>query len=164
MSRLAFMAIGIAVAGGLGGCTRSGIRFTNVSDSWLNVRFYVASRDTPESGATNLYRQRQLQFEPGASTCYRPPWNLVHIQVQEVSPTWVPTGQQYWLEVLTRPPVHIVANGRGEKLEFKSFQGQIAIIPEGELADGRFAYRDAAGLPPAEDEPEETAAATEPTP
>ena len=127
--------------GGLGGCARSGIKFTNVSDSWLNVWFYVGPAESPEPCPNDLYRQRAMQVEPGASANYRPPFNLVHIQVVEVSPTWVPTGREYWLELLTHPPIHIVANGRGEKLEFKSFQGQIAIIPESERAAGRFEHR-----------------------
>ena len=99
-----------------------------------------------------------VSVEPGASVTYRPPWNLVHIQVEEVSPTWVPTGKQYWLELLTKPPVHIVASGRGEKLEFKSFRGEVAIIPEGEWADGRFEYRVNGEHPPAGEKPQDAAA------
>jgi hypothetical protein len=158
MSRVTSVAVGIAVVGGLSGCSRSSIKFTNVSDSWLNVRFYVGSTDPPAPCPTDLYRQRALLVEPGASGNYRPPWNLVHIQVEEVSPTWVPTGKQYWIELLTKPPVHIVASGRGEKLEFKSFRGEVAIIPEGERADGRFEYRVNGERPPAGDEPKDAAA------
>ncbi|MHC4710860.1 MAG: hypothetical protein ACYTA3_10720, partial [Planctomycetota bacterium] len=99
--------------------------------------------------------------EPGVSADYRPSWNLVHIQVEEVSPTWVPTGKEYWLELLTKPPVHIVASGRGEKLEFKSFRGEVAIIPEGERADGRFEYRVNGEHRAAGDEPEDAAAVAE---
>ena len=158
MSRVTSVAVGIAVVSGLSGCSRSSIKFTNVSDSWLNVRFYVGSTDASAPSPRDLYRQRALQFEPGASDDYRPPWNLVHIQVEEVSPTWVPTGKQYWLELLTKPPVHIVASGRGEKLEFKSFRGEVAIIPEDERADGRFEYRVNGKGPPAGDEPQDAAA------
>ena len=62
------------------------------------------------------------------------------IHVETVSPTWKPTGQQYWLELLTRPPMHIVAAGVPEKLYFKSFKGEVAIIPKREQ-DGRYTYR-----------------------
>ena len=158
MSRVTSVAVGIAVIGGLSGCSRSSIRFTNVSDSWLNVRFYVGSTDASASHPSDLYRQRALQVEPGASADYRPSRNLVHIQVEQVSPTWTPTGKQYWLELLTKPPVHIVASGRGEKLEFKSFRGEVAIIPEGEWADGRFEHRVNGEPPPAGDQPQDTAA------
>ena len=64
----------------------------------------------------------------------------MHLQVETVSPTWIPTGQQYWLELLTHPPLHIVAGGREDKLDFKSFQGEVAIIPERERLNGRFVY------------------------
>jgi hypothetical protein len=161
LRRVATVAVGAAVVGGLGGCSRSGIKFTNVSDSWLNVGFYGGTTDTSASGPSALYRQGALQIEPGSSASYRPSRKLVHIQVEEVSPTWVPTGRQYWLELLTRPPVHIVANGRGDKLEFKSFWGEVAIIPEGERADGRFEYRDNGKHPPAGDDPEQAVVATE---
>jgi hypothetical protein len=151
----------MAVVGGLGGCSRSAIKFTNVSDSWLNVSYFVGSTDATEPSPGDLYRRRALQVEPGDSANYRPTRNLVHIQVEEVGPTWVPTGKQYWLELLTKPPVHIVASGRGEKLEFKSFRGEVAIIPEGERADGRFEYRVNGKQPPAGDEPEDAAAVAE---
>jgi hypothetical protein len=159
MNRITSVAVGIAVVVGLSGCSRSSIKFTNVSDSWLNVRFYVGSTDPSAPCPSNLYRQQALLVEPGASHNYRPPWNLVHIQVEEVSPTWVPTGKQYWLELLTKPPIHIVASGRGEKLEFKSFRGEVAIIPEDERADGRFEYRVNGERPPAGDEPQDAAVA-----
>ncbi|MHC4318505.1 MAG: hypothetical protein ACYTE6_06215 [Planctomycetota bacterium] len=161
MRPCASLAVGVAVVGGLGGCARSGIKFTNVSDSWLNVWFYVAPTEGPGPCPNDMYRQRALQVEPGASANYRPPWSLVHIQVVEVSPTWVPTGREYWLELLTNPPIHIVANGRGEKLEFKSFRGEVAIIPESEWADGRFEHRINGEHPPVDADPEEAAAVTE---
>ena len=50
---------------------------------------------------------------------------------------------EHWLEVLTRPPVHIVASGRSDKLEFRSFEGEVAIIPDRERSGGRFAYHTA---------------------
>ena len=134
-----WLAVGTAVTVSLGGCSLSrGIKFTNVSDTWLNVWFYVAATDRPADDKSELYRQRAAQVKPGDSASFRPPRNLVHIQVETVTPTWEPTGAQYWLELLTYPPIHIVAAGRDEKLDFKSFSGQIAIIPQRQLSEGRF--------------------------
>ncbi len=140
MQRLASPLIGLATVVVLTGCSVSGIKFTNVSDAWLNVQFYVGTTDTATEGTNDLYHQRAIQIEPGQSAMYRPPRNLVHIGVETVSPTWVPTGQQYWLELLTQPPMHVVAGGREDKLDFKSFQGEVAIIPERERDSGRFVY------------------------
>jgi hypothetical protein len=158
MGRIATAALAVAVMGGLGGCSSAGIKFTNVSDSWLNVWFYVGDADVPENGVNEMYRTRELQLEPGATADYRPKHDLVHIQVQEVSPTWVPTGNQYWIELLTRPPLHIAANGRGDRLEFKSFHGEVALIPDRERAQGRFEYLTAPKPEPAAEIPETAAA------
>ena len=79
-------------------------------------------------------------LEPGDTAVYRPDAGLMHIQVETVTPTWMPTGRQFWLELLTRDPMHIVASGHGAKLEFQSFRGEIALIPQRELDAGRFAY------------------------
>jgi hypothetical protein len=140
MCRLAWLVAGVVTAGGLGGCSLSGIKFTNVSDSWLNVWVYAGTTEDAAAGADDLYRQRALQIEPGTSAIYRLRHDLVHVQVETVSPTWVPTGKEYWLELLTHPPLHIVASGREDKLEFQSFRGEIAIIPQRELEGGRFTY------------------------
>ncbi|MHC4990886.1 MAG: hypothetical protein ACYTGC_07885 [Planctomycetota bacterium] len=161
MRRVTAVAMGIAVVGGLSGCARSSIKFTNVSDSWLNVSYYTGSCEPSETAPGHLHRRKALQVEPGDSTHYRPTRKLVHIQVEQVGPTWVPTGKQYWLELLTKPPLHIVASGHGEKLEFKSFRGEVAIIPEGQRTDGRFAYRDDGLRAPAGREAETPAAVAE---
>ena len=137
---------------GLTGCSLSslfgGVKFTNVSDSWLNVRYYtgtvpeVDGTDKPADDPQVLYRHKVLQVEPGNSVDYRPPDDLVHIRVETVTPTWEPTGKQYWLELLTEAPIHVVAGGKG-KIEFKSFQGQIALIPDRQRK-ARFEYKDPA--------------------
>ncbi len=139
IQRFASPLIGVATAVALTGCM-TGIKFTNVSDAWLNVQFYVGTTDTATKGTNDLYHQRAIQVEPGESVIFRPARDLVHLQVETVSPTWIPTGQQYWLELLTHPPLHIVAGGREDKLDFKSFKGEVAIIPERERQSGHFVY------------------------
>lgn len=140
IKRFASPLIGVATAIALTGCSMTGIKFTNVSDAWLNVKFYVGMTDTATEGTNGLYQQRAIQVEPGESIIFRPSRDLVHLQVESVSPTWIPTGQQYWLELLTQPPLHIVAGGREDKLDFKSFKGEVAIIPERERLNGHFVY------------------------
>lgn len=152
-NRFALLSGFLVLASGLTGCDLfRGVKFTNASDSWLNVRFFVGATDIPTEGINELYRQRTLQVKPGESASYSPSRSLVHIQVETVTPTWVPSGKQYWLELLTQPPVHIIAGGREEKIEFKSFSGEVAIIPERELQAGRFEYRSTSEPPASEDE------------
>ncbi len=131
----------VALGSGLTGCTlfRS-IQFTNVSDSWLNVRFFVGATDAMKESPNELFSKRLFQVQPGESAKFAPTRKLVHIQVQSITPTWEPPGKQYWLELLTHPPVHVVATGRSDKLDFKTGSGELAIIPERELAGGRFTY------------------------
>ena len=50
-------------------------------------------------------------------------------------------GRSYWIELLTRPPLQVVASGRDDRLEFKSFKGEVAIIPQRQRESGRFVYR-----------------------
>ena len=64
----------------------------------------------------------------------------MHVQVQTVTPSWEPPGKEYWLEVVTQAPVTIVATGEGEKLEFDSGAGEVALIPSKQLKKGRFEY------------------------
>ncbi len=149
--RAARLSATAAIAACLVGCASSRIKFTNVSDVWLNAWFYVGTaKADAQEGPSDLYRQRSIQVAPGGSASFRPPPGLVHVQVENVSPTWVPTGREHWLEVLTRPPVHIVASGRSDKLEFRSFEGEVAIIPDRERGGGRFTYHTAPkqGAPP----------------
>lgn len=139
----------IAVTAVLTGCANSGVRFTNVSDTWLNVSFFVGTSEIGPDAPEDLYRCKSMQVEPGETARYTPAGDLVHIQVQAVSPTWVPTGRRSWLELLTTPPIHVVAGGRDDKLDFKSFHGEVALIPQKELDAGRFVYHQTAEPPPA---------------
>ena len=142
-TRIGLMAplVGLSVVCGLGGCTMGkGIKFTNVSDTWLDVRYFVGPKVEESDGTTDLYWKRTQQVKPGQTARFTPPNSLVHIRVETVTPSWEPASQSYWLELLTSPPVHIVATGRGDKLDFKTGSGEVAIIPERELTSGRYEY------------------------
>ena len=127
----------------LTGCQKSGVRFTNVSDTWLNVSFFVGTSEIRSDDPEDLYRRKSLMVEPGETVRFKPSGNLVHVQIETATPTWVPSGRQLWLELLTTPPIHVVANGRAEKLDFTSFHGEIALIPQRELDAGRYVYHQA---------------------
>jgi len=145
----------LAVAAVLTGCQKSGVRFTNVSDTWLNVSFYVGASKNQADEPEDLYRSKSLMVEPGETVRFKPAGDLVHIQVETATPTWVPTGRQLWLELLTVPPIHVVANGRADKLDIKSFHGEIALIPQRELDAGRYLYHQASKPVPPSPAPDE---------
>ena len=143
----------------LGGCFGSNkVAFTNVSDSWLNVRFYVqdpANIEYDEYGepmnTPAFVSAKKIQIEPGETAMYSVSNSsgfhsktqdlLVHIQIEPVTPSWQPAGYEYWLEMLTPTPVTIVASGTPENIKFNSGQGAVAIIPEHAMEDGRFEHR-----------------------
>lgn len=134
---------------GLGGCGSAGdVVFTNVSESWLNVRFFVGR--TPNSN--ELLSKRSFEVRPGETARFkvrrkssRGTSALVHMQVQAVTPSWDPPGKQYWMELLTQAPVKVVASGKGEKLDFEVGDGELARIPNRQLKK-RFNYH-IAGAP-----------------
>ena len=147
----------VALAGGLSGCaTSNSIEVTNVSDSWLNVQFFVGTPDTASAQSPELVADAKLQIEPGGRASYRLSRNtmdssetspLVHIRIEPVSPSWQSTGKKYWLELLTQPPTKIVATGTADKLMFNTGIGAVAIIPEREVKRGRFVYKMMADVP-----------------
>ena len=147
--RFAVMCACVAVLGALGGCSAPGdVTFTNVSESWLNVRFFVESG----TGSDELVSKRNFQVRPGETTRFkirrkssRGTAALVHMQVQNVTPSWNPPGRQHWMELLTQDPVKVVASGKGEKLEFEVGDGEVARIPNRQLKR-RFSYH-IAGAP-----------------
>ena len=160
LRRIGMLAGCVALTGIMGGCFSSKkVAFTNVSDSWLNVRFYVAN---PEMEAMNqepseapsdspqFLAEGKLQVQPGETANYiltrNPNYSgqgekIVHIQVEPVTPSWQPAGRSYWLELLTPPPVTIVATGSPNQLVFNSGTGAVAQIPEREIEQGRFDHR-----------------------
>jgi hypothetical protein len=149
--RLARLAACVIVAGCLSGCGASNkVTFTNVSESWLNVRFFVGTTQ----GSTELLSKRTFQVKPGETAKFaitRSKSNrtgehrLVHVQVEAVTPSWDPPGHQYWMELITEGPVKIVARGKGEKLDFETGAGEVARIPNKQLKK-RFEHR-IAGAP-----------------
>ena len=148
--RLAGMAVAVTLIGGLSGCVGSNkVTFTNVSDSWVNVRFFVGKAQ----GSTELTSNRKFQVKPGETAKFAVSVNasgrssdrLVHMQVEAVKPSWEDPGRTYWMELMTEGPVKIVASGKGDKLEFETGSGEVARIPNKQIKR-RFEYR-VAGMP-----------------
>jgi hypothetical protein len=153
----------LAAVAVLTGCQKSGVRFTNVSDTWLNISFYVGGSEIPSDEPDDMYRRKTFMVEPGETVRYKPSGRLVHVQVETATPTWVPTGRQLWLELLTTPPIHVVANGRADKLDFQSFHGEIALIPQRELDAGRYVYHQTVKPEPVPTQPDPTRVTDAPT-
>lgn len=139
----------MTMLGILGGCTSSNtffttsssnsVTFTNQSDSALNVGFFIGYQHMSEPSEEFLGRDR-MQVAPGATVRYALNKNpyydpnhtpLVHVQVQPVTPSWE-APEPYWLELLTAPPVSIVASGTKE-LEFDAGPGQVEVIPHEQI-------------------------------
>ena len=146
IARLATLAGCLAL---LGGCTSSNtITFTNVSESWLDVRFYVG-----KAGQTELASRRKFQVQPGQTAKFKVNRSanmrgftpLVHMQVQSVTPSWEGPGKQYWMELLTEGPIKIVVRGKDDKLDFETGSGEVARVPNREIKR-RFDYN-IAGAP-----------------
>ncbi len=148
--RVGWLALGLTVLAVLSGCLPSNnVTFTNVSDSWLNVRFFVGYE-----GSNELVSEHRFQVAPGETARFRvrgqsnmldTPPPLIHMQVETVTPSWEPPGNQHWLELLTLGPVNIVAGSRGGKIGFESGSGEVARIPSRQLKY-RFKYK-IAGVP-----------------
>ena len=128
---------------GMGGCLpwSKSVRFTNVSKTWLNVRFYAGEASVTDGQPALLASRRAYQVGPGGSVAFSPSSkSMVHVQVEPVTASWAPAGRQYWLEVLTSPPVNVVASGDAGRLEFETGTDAIAEIPERERTSSRFEY------------------------
>jgi hypothetical protein len=147
----------------IGGCSRSAQRvdFVNASDTWINVRVFVADPGhevnlpmaqaaQPAPGHNAFVSEARHQVRPGESLVYDLSWNpnfhrqpapLVHVMVEPVTPSWMPAAKKYWLELLTPPPVTIVTTGEGEELRFNSGGGAVAMIPEDEIMSERFDHQ-----------------------
>ncbi len=140
--RLAMALICAVCVTTLGGCAwDKSIRFTNVSSSWVQVRFYVRDKGTSSHSSAELVSRRTVRIEPGGSASYVPyRAGLVHVQVEPVTASWQPSGRQYWLELLREPPVNIVALGSSNKLTFETGPDTVAIIPDREITGGRYQY------------------------
>ncbi|MHC4990064.1 MAG: hypothetical protein ACYTGC_03700 [Planctomycetota bacterium] len=153
----------LALANVLGGCTSSNrVEFMNASDTWVNVRVFVADsgqasepmtmdearESTPNSG--QFVSESMMQVKPGGTMTYALSKNpyfaskgspLIHVQVEPVTPSWMPPARQFWLELLTPPPVTIVTTGTGDSLKFNTGEGAVAVIPNQEVEGGRFDHK-----------------------
>ena len=138
--------LGLAAAG-LAGCTTS-VSMDNQSDTWLDVRYYVATptENTPQT--LEFVAVGRQQIEPGSSGSYdltmNPSFNpdgesIVHVFVEPTAASWE-ESRRYWIELLTPAPVTISVTGAGGDLQFSSEDADIAPIPEEMIADGRFHY------------------------
>lgn len=135
------------LAAGLGGCTSS-VSMDNQSDSWLNVRYYVATPNGDEAESVEFVAVGRQQIEPGSSSSYDLTGNpsfspeggsVVHVQVEPAAASWE-EAHQYWLELLTPAPLSMSVSGKASELKFTSEDAQFAPIPDETMADGRFQY------------------------
>ncbi|MHC5025437.1 MAG: hypothetical protein ACYTGR_01580 [Planctomycetota bacterium] len=134
----------------LAGCsTDNTIAFTNVSESALNVEFFVLDASMPSDSATTFVSNDRMQVAPGQTVEYALSMSaqyegsddtLIHMHVEPVTPSWDTDPCEYWLEMLTMPPVTIVATGSPDALSFDAGNGAVAIIPSNELQKGRFEH------------------------
>jgi hypothetical protein len=142
----------------LGGTSRN-VSFTNVASTPLNVTFYVkademADTDAPTNTDTHdggtFTRAKSFQLDRGETAKFSVARRAtegtnagasVHVQVEAVSPSWQPVSDAYWLEILTNPPVSIVATGPSDKLTFDTGDGAVAVIPKREIDSGRFEHQ-----------------------
>ncbi|MHC5114478.1 MAG: hypothetical protein ACYTGP_08635 [Planctomycetota bacterium] len=152
-----------------GGSSRK-VSFTNVASTPLNVTYYVKSEPmamtaegeaapTESSGDATFMPQKTFQLDRGESTSFsiaRRATNgsngspTVHLRIEPVSPSWQPTDNPYWLEILTDPPVSIVATGSEGDLTFETGEGAVAEIPQSEIESGRFEHHVAGATPSSE--------------
>ena len=90
--RILGLVASLLLIGVMGGCgTSNQVTFTNVSDTWLNVRFFVASAH----GSNQLVSRKKFQVKPGETAHFtirrassRGEAALVHLQVQPLTPSW----------------------------------------------------------------------------
>ncbi len=136
--------------GVMGGCSAGNkVTFTNVSDSWVSVRFFVEA----DRGSRKLVSKKKFQIKPGETAEFSVNRKtnghgesaLVHLQVQIVTPSWEADSKRYWMELITEGPVKIVVRGAGEKLDFETAAGEVARIPR-RAVKRKFEYR-IAGAP-----------------
>lgn len=136
------------------GCNSSrprGVTFTNFSQSWLNVNYFVEGLEQDETSDTiELISVNNIQVPPGETVNYQLTRNsnyrkdgnqLVHIRVLPVTPSWEPVEKEYWMELLTNPPVTIVATGLPDRIEFMTGNGAIALIPSSDFRKKQYDYK-----------------------
>ena len=132
------------------GCVGSNkIGFTNVTDVWLDVRVFVEAPDTEDSSPSRFVSEDSLKVEPGKTVHYSLTRNskyhavdhpVVHVKVEPVTPSWEHADHPYWLELLSPPPVDIIASGASSKISFNFSQGSVQMIPEKMMKRKRFEH------------------------
>jgi hypothetical protein len=151
-------------AAGLSGCT-SGVSMDNQSNTWLNVRYYVAT-PTGDTESVEFVAVGRQQIEPGSSASFdlatNPSFNadggsVVHVQVEPATASWE-EAHQYWLELLTPVPLSLSVTGDPDELKFSSEDAQFAEIPAQTRAGRKYRYTTlAAAEPKDESDAEESA-------
>jgi len=120
----------------------------NQSDTWLNVRYYVATPSDGNAGSMEFVSVGRQQIKPGTSSSFdltsNPSFSdhgdsVVHVLIEPVSATWE-IAQQYWLELLTPVPLSLSVSGDANELTFSSEDAKFAEIPEQTRADERYLY------------------------
>lgn len=154
LRRLAFPVVVIALSAFQLGCNSSrpqGVTFTNFSATWLNVNYFVEGLEQDEfSNSIELISTNTIQIPPGETVNYLLTLNsnyrksedqLVHIRVLPVTPSWETVEKEYWMELLTNPPVTIVATGLPGRIEFMTGNGAIALIPGSDFRKKQFDHK-----------------------
>jgi hypothetical protein len=124
----------------------TGVTFKNQSDTWVNVRVYVADPAERADTGWPFAATGTMQVAPGRTASYALAENpkykeggrpVIHVLVEPATPTWE-TPPSYWLECLTPPPITIVSGGGRSSLQFTSENGMVAPIPEPLATGGTF--------------------------
>ena len=120
----------------------------NQSDTWLNVRYYVATPSHGDAESMEFVSVGRQQIKPGTSSSFdltsHPSFSaqgdsIVHVVVEPVSASWE-DAHQYWLELLTPVPLGLTVSGDANELTFSSEDAKFAEIPEQTRGDGRYLY------------------------
>ncbi len=147
MNRCTLVGVLAVAAAGLGGCT-SGVSMDNQSDTWLNVRYYVATPSEAHAGSMEFVSVGRQQIKPGSISSFdltsHPGFSpegdsVVHVLVEPISPTWE-EAPQYWLELLTPVPLSLSVSGDAGELTFSSEDAKFAHIPDQTREQERYQY------------------------
>jgi len=145
----------------LGGCSSTGsgfagmfrsktkVAFSNMTDSWLSVRFYVAEDAENPALAKSFLGGDAIKVQPGQTGHYslrsNPNYNnssmpVIHAEVTKVVASWEEAPTPYWMELLSAPPFTIVATGDSDHISFSSGDAALAMIPNKEIKRGNFKH------------------------
>lgn len=163
MKTVAILAVGLVAA-----CA-TGVTFQNQSDTWVNVKVYVADPDERMESGWLFATTGTMQVAPGRTTTYALAENpkykeggapVVHVEVTPAGATWE-NPEPFWIEVLTPVPITIVASGSREAMQFNSENGMVQAIPENLVSSGAYQRVVMAPVVPEKEQPKEAAAPAE---